>query len=239
MSAFPEWVPSSLVDFYKRLEAKEPIEGIGGEGECDPAIEEFVGPWYPDSDDFKQGLQLLQRLMESKEMEKAWKAIAKRSIADSLEELAKIILILPNQLMTVDWRTHEDVMNRRSSLSRLSNDINFALHAYRRSLNDVEAGLIWVEGLYKEVKNLEELIRDHENIEAGFAQWIGKPGAKNAKRTWLVCFLSDQFDALFGQPLYASIASIVGVVLKETPLETDHVRQLVKNHRLRASRCAD
>jgi len=228
MPSFPDWTPTALVQFYDRLERKDSIDGLHV-----PGVETLDS--YYESDKFRDGFALLRYAMESPIMEKAWKAIDKRSDDTSLENLARVLLEISNNLLAFDSISDATYRNNYAALKELSNYVDKALTKYKDTLGieNFSETENFGEGLDREAANLRYLVGIFVETESDFDRFVGKRLAINAKRTYLVNQFAEIFDAMFGAPLYSSIGSLVAVILDDDEMDTDHIRKLVQYHRMR------
>lgn len=210
MKKFPEWVPDEVIKYYwSKSEPKEYTD------EYDQLATEF-----------------LCRALESEGMKKAWRAIAKRSESVHPGFFAAEIFTLVRIAAQIPWYPSQE---ETASLRKLATKVRGISSEFEDTLghcND-EPLMHWfganpVNTIDKFASNMERftnMVEDHRNV---LKQYVGKPNSQNAKRTFIIRYLSERVTDLYHQPLHDVVASITSVLIDES-VDPELVRKLVSD----------
>lgn len=165
----------------------------------------------------KNDLELVHKLIHSSQMEFAWRAIKRRATKVHPSLFMKIVIQTASALRRFDKLPTKE---EREALQTLKDTITSAIEKY------AETGETW--GALTRMPESIQLRLDFVSKKQSFLRaMVKKPGAKDARRTFLVRLMSNQMSSTYGQPLHNIVAATVAVILDEVPLDTSHVRKLV------------
>ena len=198
MAPIPNWVPNEVIDYLSQT------MGI-------------------DKEQILSGNHDARWLLEDETMETAWKAIGRRSDSVPPEEALKIMLRY--NINDYFFRVLQE--DQSCSERQLVEDIERALSKYKES-NASTYTPEPVRELQSALERIKTLVQNNDDTWAEFGKYVNQRNAPDAVRVYLTRAIAVEFFALYGTPLYASVAAIVGVILDDKPLDTDHVRKLVK-----------
>ena len=209
MKNFPEWVPNEVVAYYrKRCEPKE----------------------YADEYE-ERGTDALYQVMKSPRMEKAWKAITRRSDEVHPVSFATEILYAAQAATQIPWYpSRKETLQLRKLATKVR-----ALHPEFESILGYwnnEVLMHWfgsdpvkaIDQLATSFERFANMVEDHRST---LTLYSAKPDSKNAKRTFVIRLLSARLTELYGTPLHDVVAAVTGVLLDED-VDAELVRQLVR-----------
>ena len=208
MKKFPEWVPEDVVEYYRReSESKE----------------------RPDEFD-RQGIEVLCQAMESETMRKAWEATARRKDKVPPFFLAQVIAMThlatagissvpsPEQIATFRKLT--------AKVTALSSEIEDAVGHWCDEVMLHYFGVRPDKMVQELADNMEEFTSMVEDHRKWLTDRTGKPGSKNAKRTFVIRLLSERIYEWYGTPLHDTVAATASIILDDY-VDSETVRKIV------------
>ena len=208
MKKFPEWVPEDVVEYYRReSESKE----------------------RPDEFD-RQGIEVLCRAMESETMRKAWEAIARRKDKVPPSFLAGVIAdthLVTDGISSVP--SPEQIATFRNLTAKvkvLSSEIEAAVGHLSDGVMLHYIGDRPDKMIQELADNMEEFTSMVEDHRKWLTDRTGKPGSKNAKRTFVIRLLSERIYDWYGTPLHDTVAATASIILDDY-VDSDTVRKLI------------
>ena len=220
MERFPKWVPEEVIEYYEGVLKRE-TPSYNGE------------------------VKFLRHAMLSRDMERAWKAVARRGENVATVRFAKLITKINSSVGHLDeYPSLEKIQNTRD-LSESVRRLQSSLHAQARiTLNewwegrelepDLSLGRFFrippLEALEGFAEWLESIALMMEETRTELTAYVGKPNARDAERVFVIRKLSEGVMRLYGQPLYETVAITSGEIIGET-IGQDIVRKLVKSHK--------
>lgn len=197
MKSFPEWVPEEVIAYYRdRCEQKK-----------------YTAEYE------QRGTAALCRAMESENMRIAWKQIAKRKDKVPPICLARAIAMAP---FAADQISSVPSSQQLKTFRKLTSEVQALCPKFEDAFGQLEN---WALRHSPEVRpdkavqeladNMEEFTSMLEDARKWLTDQTGKPRSKNAKRTFIIRFLSERMNAWYGTPLHRSVAAATEAILGE------------------------
>ena len=215
MQSIPEWVPTEVLDFYHSLSG---------------------GPWD------QLDIQILEYALTSTDMKRAWSAISRRVQTVNPQEFARAILTVSSLARGLDKYpttakidAHYEIAGR---VRRLANKIEkVASETIKNDWNDERNHMLLghifkmppFEALEEFAEYFEITAQDMDETRTELTAYVGKPGAKDAKRVYVIRMLSAEVRRLYNQPLHETVALTSAEIVGED-IDIELVRKLVKTH---------
>jgi len=253
---FPKWVPDKVIAFFHHYR-----NGLGEDSAPHRALPLAT----------KDQIDALMYVMQSREMEKAWKTISSREEEDDIDPtlFAEAILEVssaPNLPEMYPSRQNvNDLRKLTGKVRKLERELNQETsrilgdswlswrYDYRLSLKrEMTTGEKADEspdrffemfdetqreieiprfGALKQIAEyFEETANDMETAITELKAYVAKPGMEEARRIYVIRLLSEEIQAIYGQPLTDVVAATCGVILDDD-IDPDQVKKLVAIHK--------
>jgi len=173
-------------------------------------------------------LEIFEKIITSREMETAWKAITKRSEIAPHQDFATAVLRYPGELR---WLENTIKSKGIKSRKRDAAEFNKLASTFCEFDNNLLTGrLLQVcRDIDREIEYLRE---NSEDVRV----YLLKNAAVSAKRTFLIQRMAEDLLNAYGTPLYAVVANTSALILGEQPLSANHVGKIVRAYRQRLGR---
>ena len=213
----PDFVPKGVIEFLERL----------------------PNPLHMEYDYEKVDIEVLRFAIQSANMEKAWRAISRRSKKADPIRFARAIL-------DVSWQSRN--MGRFSSpkrikeLGKLAEKTNRLADEIGEKAKDI-IGQDWyfergyplrsflqnppAQTLRDIADYFDDTARDFAETRTELTAMVGKPGAPDSRRVYAIRLMSKWTSHLYGQPLHDVVARTCCEILGED-IDSELVRKLVK-----------
>jgi hypothetical protein len=225
MTSFPKWVPAEVIVLYEALRNGEFVEALYPR---DYEILENRAEWherYYASHEFRIGLQALGFAIESKEMEKAWRAIERRRSKANPDRFAFLILSLPGEVERFIESANKENVN---AWSELAEDLKAAARKFIDSTGEPIS-----QGLSDEIFEIKTIAGQLAMEYSELGTYVGQRSAESAPRLYVIRRIAETLERLYKSPLYDTVSATAALILDEEPLDSDHIRKNVVAHRNR------
>lgn len=212
MTSYPDWVPSEVLCFFQTLPDK-----------------------YTDQTD----VDVLGFAIQSPSMKNAWKAVSRRQEKANPERVAQAILTVSSMSRDLDrYATTERIREIRGLAEKTHSFASNVVSKARKIIGEDwynEFGYPLkaffkvppVQALNELAEYFELTARDLEETRTELTAFVGKPGAKDARRTYVIRLMSKQVRDIYEQPLHDLVAACSSQILDED-VDPELVRKLVK-----------
>ena len=210
MKKLPEWVPEEVIAY-----SRQRCEHNGYIGEHD-----------------QRGIEALCRAIESEseDMRKAWRAIAKRSEVVRPRLFAELITSV---VCTAEKIQSQPLREQIETFRNLTSKVQALCPEFEKAFGQWPDSVLLERfadrphtTIHELADKMDRFTQMFENTYQLFTDRTGKPGSKNAKRTFVIRLLSEQIGKNYGTPLHETVAATVSVIFDEY-VDPDTVRKIV------------
>lgn len=216
--SYPDWVPLDVIEYRSNLSTNSDLYG-------------------------EQEISVLDEAIMSLDMERVWKAIAKRQEKANPMELVHALMQCNYWSRQIDdLPTKDDVQihrNLAADIRKLTKKLRrSATTTLERNWNDWRSQEILEEvflippldAMERFAAMFDAEAEDMQEWVSGVEAFVGQRNAAKRRRHYVIRFLSNQMARLYGQPLHDTVAHLTGIILGE-PIDSEQVRLLWRPRR--------